>query len=144
MKKLEGVEFKKKSLTTEYTVVAKDVFRERFQAQQPVEEEEDPRSFAERLADQVTPLHKYACLQTSGLLFFVDNCCIRMPYEEQLMKKHKTGIAHLNKFKKRMAKLTDLSKEGRAQIAWAFDKYVSHMWLALRRLMHKQKERFAV
>ncbi|KAI8145156.1 S-adenosyl-L-methionine-dependent methyltransferase [Fennellomyces sp. T-0311] len=102
MKKLEGVEFKKKTLTTEYSVVAKDVFRERFQPKQHVDED-DPRSPAERLADQVTPLH-------------------RMPYEEQLSRKHKAGIAHLSKFKRRMAQLTDLSETSKAQIAWAFEK----------------------
>ncbi|KAI7857787.1 S-adenosyl-L-methionine-dependent methyltransferase [Circinella umbellata] len=106
MKKLEGVDFKKKTLVTEYSAVNKEQFRERFQNKQKekIEEaENDTRTPAERLADQVTPLH-------------------RIPYHEQLTKKHKTGIAHLNKFKRRMTQLQDLNDTSKAQIAWAFEK----------------------
>ncbi|KAI9248559.1 S-adenosyl-L-methionine-dependent methyltransferase [Phascolomyces articulosus] len=106
MKKLEGVDFKKKTLTTEYSLVNKEAYRERFQSKQKerIEQvENDTRTHAERLADQVTPLH-------------------RIPYEEQLTKKHKTGIAHLNRFKRRMTQLQDLNDASKAQIAWAFEK----------------------
>ncbi|KAI9498733.1 S-adenosyl-L-methionine-dependent methyltransferase [Zychaea mexicana] len=106
MKKLEGVEFKKKTLTSEYSAVNKAAFRERFQNKQKERTEEaenDTRTPAERLADQVTPLH-------------------RVPYEEQLAKKHKTSIAHLNKFKRRMTQLQDLNDASKAQIGWAFEK----------------------
>lgn len=65
MKKLEGVEFKRKTLQAEYMPVSEDAYRKRFQQkttasaaadeQQP--RQDDTRSPAQRLADQVTPLH---------------------------------------------------------------------------------------
>lgn len=67
MQKLEGVEFKKRALTTEYSTINKEVYRARFQAKTTKENaassssttaDNDTRSPAERLADQVTPLHR--------------------------------------------------------------------------------------
>lgn len=67
MQKLEGVEFKKRALTTEYSTINKEVYRARFQAKTAKENassssttaaDNDTRSPAERLADQVTPLHR--------------------------------------------------------------------------------------
>ncbi|KAI7884838.1 S-adenosyl-L-methionine-dependent methyltransferase [Lichtheimia hyalospora FSU 10163] len=108
MQKLEGVVFKKKTLTTEYSTINKEVYRERFQAKNSKENasttmpaDNDTRSPAERLADQVTPLHK-------------------IPYNEQLAKKHQSGIRHLAKLKRQISRLPDLNDTSRAQLAWAF------------------------
>ena len=56
------------------------------------------------------------------ILFYLFIYRIRIPYQEQLTKKHKTGIAHLSKFKRRMTQLQDLNDTSKAQIAWAFEK----------------------
>lgn len=60
MTKLQGVEFKKKVLSTEYSKVSEQVFRTRFEAKKKSLEAvvDDTRAPAEKLADQVTPLHK--------------------------------------------------------------------------------------
>lgn len=66
MQKLEGIEFKKKTLSTEYSTINKEVYRARFQAKEKASlsmtaaaaADNDTRSPAERLADQVTPLYK--------------------------------------------------------------------------------------
>lgn len=62
MAKLEGVEFKKRVLSTEYSKISEQVFRSRFEAKkkaiEDVPKELDPRTPAEKLADQVTPLYK--------------------------------------------------------------------------------------
>lgn len=64
MQKLEGIEFKKKTLATEYSTINKEVYRARFQAKENASSmtaaaaDNDTRSPAERLADQVTPLYK--------------------------------------------------------------------------------------
>lgn len=61
MSKLEGIEFKKKTLATEYSKVSEKAFRSRFEAKKKKNEdivEIDARTPNERLADQVTPLYK--------------------------------------------------------------------------------------
>jgi tRNA (uracil-5-)-methyltransferase len=62
MSKLNGVTFKKKVLSTEYSKVSEQVFRTRFEAKkkaiEDISKELDPRTPAEKLADQVTPLYK--------------------------------------------------------------------------------------
>ena len=63
MLKLNGVTFKKRVLSTEYNKVSDQIHRTRFEAKKKALEElpkeVDPRTPAERLADQVTPLYKY-------------------------------------------------------------------------------------
>ncbi|OBZ86355.1 tRNA (uracil-5-)-methyltransferase A [Choanephora cucurbitarum] len=102
--KLKGVEFKKRLLTTEYIKVDQKVLHARFEAKKKVQEEKaiveaDTRLPAERLADQVTPLYK-------------------IPYSEQVAKKHKLGHRFLNTLRKKLNTLPELSEAGRAQIAW--------------------------
>ncbi|CAM0141332.1 hypothetical protein VKS41_003963 [Umbelopsis sp. WA50703] len=63
----------------------------------------DTRTPAERLADQVTPLHK-------------------LSYADQLTKKHEVNTNHLSNIKRQLMNLPDLSKAGKEQIAWAFEK----------------------
>ncbi|KAI8329110.1 hypothetical protein BC941DRAFT_211248 [Chlamydoabsidia padenii] len=67
MATLNGIQFKKRTLATEYAQISEEVFRQRFfpppppqqqQKQQQQNEKVDNRNFAERLADQVTPLYK--------------------------------------------------------------------------------------
>ncbi|GAB5586418.1 tRNA (uracil(54)-C(5))-methyltransferase -B [Umbelopsis nana] len=64
---------------------------------------DDTRTPYEKLADQVTPLHK-------------------LSYQEQLNKKHQTNINHLSNIKKQLMRLPDLSPAGKDQIQWAFEK----------------------
>lgn len=61
MTKLEGKEFKKHVLTTEYAKISQATFRSRFEAKKDIEtktKDIETRSPAEMLADQVTPLYK--------------------------------------------------------------------------------------
>ncbi len=62
MMKIDGREFKKRVLVTEYTKVSEEAFRARFETKKKKEseqeEKEDLRTPAEMLADQVTPLYK--------------------------------------------------------------------------------------
>jgi hypothetical protein len=58
MATLSGMVFKKRTLATEYAQISELAFRERFSPPPAPQETFDPRSFAERLADQVTPLYK--------------------------------------------------------------------------------------
>jgi tRNA (uracil-5-)-methyltransferase len=64
MAKLQGVEFKKRMLSTEYSKVSEKTFRERFETKKKQQQTEalsselDTRTPAEKLADQVTPLYK--------------------------------------------------------------------------------------
>ncbi|KAI8384413.1 S-adenosyl-L-methionine-dependent methyltransferase [Radiomyces spectabilis] len=107
MARLEGLDFKKRLLKTEYVQIAEEDYRKRFQGKKnakPEEEaEEDPRTPAERLADQVTPFHK-------------------LSYEEQLKRKNRSGLKHLMNLKKSIAKLPDLKEDSKRQISWAFEK----------------------
>ncbi|KAI8991517.1 S-adenosyl-L-methionine-dependent methyltransferase [Mycotypha africana] len=104
--------FKKKQLTAEYVVESEQSHRERFQRQEnkkkgkkdndtPQGDENDTRTPAEKLADQVTPLW-------------------REPYEVQLKKKNRKGLQQLMSLKKDIARLRDVRQE--YQRAWAFDK----------------------
>ncbi|KAI8079452.1 S-adenosyl-L-methionine-dependent methyltransferase [Thamnidium elegans] len=101
MAKLQGVEFKKRVLSAEYSKVSEQVFRTRFETKKKSLEAvvDDSRAPAEKLADQVTPLHK-------------------VPYAEQIAKKHKLGFRYLNTLRKKVNALPELSDEGKAQIAW--------------------------
>ncbi|KAG0168509.1 tRNA methyltransferase 2, partial [Apophysomyces sp. BC1034] len=107
IKKLDNYEFKKRVLKAEYFGVSKKAHSERFQkkkdGEQQGEEVEDPRTPAERLADQVTPFHKLA-------------------YEEQLKKKSRVGAKYLMGLKRQIQQLKDLSEIGKAQSAWAHEK----------------------
>lgn len=62
MTKLQGVEFKKRILSTEYSKVSEKTFRARFEAKKKQVEQPNPeldtRTPAEKLADQVTPLYR--------------------------------------------------------------------------------------
>ncbi|CEI96020.1 hypothetical protein RMCBS344292_10191 [Rhizopus microsporus] len=98
LEKLNGKEFKKRLLSTEYAKVSEKQFRDRFKANKTIEQE-DTRTPAQRLADQVTPLHK-------------------LSYEEQVAKKRKAGVRHLRDLRKKLNALPDLSEEARAQISW--------------------------
>jgi tRNA (uracil-5-)-methyltransferase len=42
----------------------------------------------------------------------------RVPYEEQIAKKHKLGFRYLNTLRKKLNVLPEISEAGRAQIAW--------------------------
>ncbi|KAI9310932.1 S-adenosyl-L-methionine-dependent methyltransferase [Dichotomocladium elegans] len=100
-----------KTLSTEYSTVSKEIYRARFQEKKSSGGgpetlgdkcfSEDTRSPSEQLADQVTPMHK-------------------IPYTDQLARKHKKGIKHLAKLKRQMTRIPELSDVGRQQIAWAF------------------------
>lgn len=121
MNKLDGVAFKKKIIKTEYTQMLESEYRHRFQQKnkESTEKKEkekkndnkndddeillDTRTPSEKLADQVTPLYK-------------------VPYEEQLNKKHIIGIRQLRQLKKKLTQLPDITDEGRKQLQWAFDK----------------------
>ncbi|KAG1505197.1 hypothetical protein G6F46_010512 [Rhizopus delemar] len=107
MMKIDGREFKKRVLVTEYTKVSEESFRTRFETKKKKEseqeEKEDLRTPAEMLADQVTPLYKLA-------------------YEEQVAKKHKSGIRYLNSLRKKLNTLPDLNDAARDQIAWTNDR----------------------
>lgn len=103
MAKLDGVIFKKKVLSTEYSKVSEHIFRSRFEAKkkaiEDIPKEIDPRTPAEKLADQVTPLYK-------------------IPYPEQIAKKHKLGYRYLNTLRKKLNTIPDNSEQAKAQIAW--------------------------
>lgn len=99
MAKLNGVTFKKRVLSTEYSQVSEKAFRSRFEAKKTEEASVDTRTPSEMLADQVTPLYK-------------------MPYHEQIERKHKLGARYLNTLRKKINALPDLNEAGKAQIAW--------------------------
>ncbi|ORZ01558.1 S-adenosyl-L-methionine-dependent methyltransferase [Syncephalastrum racemosum] len=114
MKKLEGVEFKRKTLQTEYMPVSEEEYRQRFQQktstpavmdEQQKQQEQDTRSPAQRLADQVTPLHDTA-------------------YEDQLQQKHRRNAKQLANLKRQVAALPTLRSDPdkKTQVAWAFEK----------------------
>ncbi|KAI8352892.1 S-adenosyl-L-methionine-dependent methyltransferase, partial [Blakeslea trispora] len=91
-------------LTTEYIKVDQKAFRARFEAKSKAQEakavaEMDTRLPAERLADQVTPLYK-------------------IPYADQVAKKHKLGHRFMNTLRKKLNTLPELSEAGKGQIAW--------------------------
>lgn len=60
MRKLQGVQFKKKLLSTEFSKVSELAFRSRFEGKKKILHQlpAETRSPAEMLADQVTPLYK--------------------------------------------------------------------------------------
>jgi tRNA (uracil-5-)-methyltransferase len=61
MSKLQGIEFKKKFLSAEYSKVSEQAFRSRFEGKKKTFEKRltvETRTPAEKLADQVTPLYK--------------------------------------------------------------------------------------
>ncbi|KAI8878141.1 S-adenosyl-L-methionine-dependent methyltransferase [Backusella circina FSU 941] len=102
--KIEGIEFKKRVLTTEYNKISEQVFRSRFEAKKKKSvsshiEMVDERTPAERLADQVTPLYQ-------------------LSYAEQIAKKHKLGARHLNTLRKKLNSLPDLNEAAKQQLAW--------------------------
>ncbi|KAK4520834.1 uncharacterized protein ATC70_006715 [Mucor velutinosus] len=102
MSKLEGVEFKKKTLVTEYSKVSEKAFRSRFETKKKKAEdivEIDTRTPTEKLADQVTPLYK-------------------VPYHDQVAKKHKLGARYLNTLRKKVHALPEINDAGKEQIAW--------------------------
>ncbi|CAO3695142.1 unnamed protein product [Rhizopus stolonifer] len=106
MTKLEGKEFKKHVLATEYAKISQATFRSRFEAKKDNEtktKDIETRSPAEMLADQVTPLYK-------------------MSYENQVIKKHKSGSRQLNSLRKKLNNLPDLTEAGREQIAWTMNR----------------------
>ncbi|KAI8990114.1 hypothetical protein BDB01DRAFT_833139 [Pilobolus umbonatus] len=99
--KLNGVEFKKKILSTEITPISQQSMRSYYENKHKntvTAEDTETRTPAERLADQVTPLHK-------------------LNYDEQLLKKHKSGTRQLNTLRKKMDLLFDSHKDG-CQAAW--------------------------
>ncbi|KAI8072475.1 S-adenosyl-L-methionine-dependent methyltransferase [Gongronella butleri] len=115
MRKLNGQLLKKYTIGTEYSQIKEDEFRNRFQARAKAVadsasdsssvssvEEQDNRTPAERLLDQVTPLHA-------------------LKYEDQLQKKHKQGIRHIRNLRKKLAKLPGLTDEGKNQLTWVFE-----------------------
>ncbi|CEP17832.1 hypothetical protein [Parasitella parasitica] len=103
MSKLQGIEFKKKKLATEYSKVSEKAFRSRFEAKKKKAEENiamvDTRTPNERFADQVTPHYK-------------------IPYQDQVAKKHKLGARYLNTLRKKLNALLEINDAGKAQIAW--------------------------
>ncbi|KAL0081403.1 S-adenosyl-L-methionine-dependent methyltransferase [Phycomyces blakesleeanus] len=105
MQKLEGTQLRKNTIATEYSSISEEAFNKRHEDKRKEASEilsNDSRTPAEKLADQVTPLYK-------------------IPYDEQLKTKNKSGIKHIFKLKKEIARLKDVSDEGKAQISWAFD-----------------------
>lgn len=59
MSKLQGVEFKKQIISTEYKQVSEQAFKVKFEAKKKSSVDvNDTRTPTERIADQVTPLHK--------------------------------------------------------------------------------------
>ncbi|KAI9013944.1 S-adenosyl-L-methionine-dependent methyltransferase [Phycomyces nitens] len=105
MQKLEGAQLRKNTITTEYSSISEKEFNKRHEEKRKETMEilsNDLRTPAERLADQITPLHK-------------------IPYDEQLKSKNKAGIKQIFKLKKELAKIKDVSEEGKVQIAWASD-----------------------
>ncbi|KAI9485396.1 MAG: S-adenosyl-L-methionine-dependent methyltransferase [Benjaminiella poitrasii] len=93
-----------KVLSAEYSKIhEKSLFRRHNITESKEQKElpkiEDTRTPAEKLADQVTCLH-------------------RMPYHEQIAKKHKLGARFLNSFRKKLNSLQDITDIGRQQIAW--------------------------
>jgi hypothetical protein len=46
----------------------------------------------------------------------------RLSYADQLTKKHEVNTNHLSNIKRQLMNLPDLSKAGKEQIAWAFEK----------------------
>ncbi|KAI8085810.1 S-adenosyl-L-methionine-dependent methyltransferase [Gilbertella persicaria] len=92
-------EFKHRKLKGEYIVQTEQEHRDRFQKpkkkknrNQPEFDENDTRTPAEKLADQVTPFW-------------------RMPYEEQLIKKNRKGYTQLQNLKREIASLKDVRDE---------------------------------
>ncbi|CAO3646053.1 unnamed protein product [Cunninghamella echinulata] len=117
--KINGVKFKKNILNTEYTQILESEYRNRFQQKNKIsiekkceerKEEEllDTRTPSEKLADQVTPLYK-------------------IPYEDQLNKKHKVGVRQLRQLKKKLTQLQDMTEEGKKQLQWAFNQQASDL-----------------
>ncbi|ORZ05454.1 S-adenosyl-L-methionine-dependent methyltransferase [Absidia repens] len=114
MTTLNGVSFKKRILSTEYTPISEEIFRQRFRPQPkrpevsslpnttPPLSASDNKTFAEQLADQVTPLYK-------------------VPYEDQVAKKHKLGVRQIRNLRKKLLPLADLSEERKAQLAWIYE-----------------------
>ncbi|KAF7728548.1 tRNA methyltransferase 2 [Apophysomyces ossiformis] len=102
MAKLNGVRFKQRTLVTEYSPISEEVFRKRFENRKKEPLVDDDRTPKERLADQVTPLH-------------------RMAYNDQLQLKHKLGRKCMASLKRKVARLPEMSEEGKRQVSWAFD-----------------------
>ncbi|RCI05929.1 tRNA methyltransferase 2, partial [Rhizopus stolonifer] len=103
--KLDGIHYKKRALSTEYSKVDEMAFRSRFESKKKQDVEPETRTPAERLADQVTPLYN-------------------IPYEEQVAKKHKLGQRYLNLLRKKLSTLPDMNQEGKQQIAWTKDRTI--------------------
>ncbi|KAL0079720.1 S-adenosyl-L-methionine-dependent methyltransferase [Phycomyces blakesleeanus] len=102
---LDGQKFKKDILEAEVVIATEDSYRKRFMSKasekkQKEEEANDTRTPSEKLADQVTPLHK-------------------VPYEKQLQQKERVGIKHLSTLKRTIANLKDITEKGRKEIEWA-------------------------
>ncbi|CAO3593546.1 unnamed protein product [Absidia cylindrospora] len=113
MTTLNGITFKKRILSTEYTPIAEEIFRQRFQPQPKRPEASsrpnttppppsDNKTLAEQLADQVTPLYK-------------------VPYQDQVAKKHKLGVRQIRNLRKKLLPLAELSEERKTQLAWIYE-----------------------
>ncbi|KAI9021515.1 S-adenosyl-L-methionine-dependent methyltransferase [Phycomyces nitens] len=104
-KQLNGLKLKRDIIGAEVVVTTEDSYRKRFMSKaaekkQQEENANDTRTPSEKLADQVTPLHK-------------------VPYEKQLQQKERVGIKHLSTLKRNIANLKDISENGKKEIAWA-------------------------
>ncbi|KAI8370452.1 S-adenosyl-L-methionine-dependent methyltransferase [Radiomyces spectabilis] len=98
--------FQNETLKTKYIKISQEEIDKQFEAKKKAVTEElqqDHRTPAEQLADQVTPLAK-------------------LPYEAQLRKKNRKGIKQLLALRRKLTQLPDLTEASKAQIAWAFTK----------------------
>ncbi|KAI9494021.1 S-adenosyl-L-methionine-dependent methyltransferase [Zychaea mexicana] len=116
MKKLENAKFKGKELKASHIRELKGDYTKRMEknhrmrggkVQKEKEAENDTRTPAEKLADQVTPLHK-------------------VPYEEQLKRKNNKGVTAMGKLKSQLQNIAkqDLTPKAIEQMQWATAKPV--------------------
>ncbi|KAI8137729.1 S-adenosyl-L-methionine-dependent methyltransferase [Fennellomyces sp. T-0311] len=109
IKKMEGTKYKNKELTVEHVREKQDTYRKRMEKLQKKKdggkpkpaEEDDNRTPAEKLADQVTPFHK-------------------MPYDKQLLRKNDKGTNVLAKLKLKLRNIPAGERNDSIdQVKWA-------------------------
>ncbi|KAI9313152.1 S-adenosyl-L-methionine-dependent methyltransferase [Dichotomocladium elegans] len=100
--KLNGYLYKNKPLQATYIREPKPDYTKRKEKKgknKHVNDKNDTRTFAERLADQVTPLHK-------------------LPYDQQLVKKDRKNRDVMHKLKWKLAGLKDITPAAQKQMLW--------------------------
>ncbi|KAG2186857.1 hypothetical protein INT44_003084 [Umbelopsis vinacea] len=98
-KVVEGMMYRNKHKIE--TSISKE--KERVMQPRPAKDVNDTRTPTEKLLDQVTPLHK-------------------LSYEEQLKKKHDVNVGYMSSIKRKLKNLKGLSREGRDEISWVYEK----------------------